>query len=145
MATLRTFLSSGLFLSLLIASPALADDPPSRVGRVSAVEGSVALRPAGGEWTESAVNNPVAQGTSARTPSNGRAVLRIGGETISLAAASEIDVARLDAEATQIVLQHGRIGVRIAPEDAARTVEIDVPRGAIWLSSPGGYDIAAWG
>jgi len=143
MGTLRTFLSSGLFLSLLIASPALADDPPSRVGRVSAVEGSVALRPAGGEWTESAVNNPVAQGTSARTPSNGRAVLRIGGETIALAVASEIDVARLDAEATQIVLRQGRIAVRIAPEEAARTVEIDVPRGAIWLSSPGDYDIAA--
>ena len=71
MRTLRTFRSAVLLLSCLIGSPALADDSPlPRVGRVSAVDGTVALRPAGGEWADSGVNDPIAVGLDAAVADN---------------------------------------------------------------------------
>jgi hypothetical protein len=144
MSCRRTLLPGFILLALLAAPPAFAGDPPpSRVGRVSAVDGTVAVRPAGGEWSDSGVNDPVAAGMSVRTPAQGRAVLRVGAEMIALAASSELDLARLDSGATQIVLHQGRIGVRLFQFDPARSVEIDIARGGVWLLTPGDYDITA--
>src|ERR1700686_1391535 len=97
--TCRRILIAWLLL-LFFLSPwsARAEDPlPSRVGRVSAVDGAVAVRPAGGGWSDSGVNDPVAAGMSVRTQGQGRAVLRVGAETIALGPSSEVDLARLDA------------------------------------------------
>src|SRR4249920_3968402 len=102
----RTLIGCFILLGCLAAAPVSAEEPPpSRVGRVAAVDGAVAIRPAGGEWADSGVNDPVASAMSVRTPAQGRAVLRIGAETVALAASSEIDLARLDLAATQIVLR----------------------------------------
>src|SRR5579862_2835532 len=125
-------------------SPVVAEDfAASRVGRISAADGSVAVRRAGGEWTDSGVNEPVAAGTSVRTGAAGRATLGIGDERIALAADSEIDLPLLDRGSTQIVLRRGRIGVRLAAGDTPRNVEIDIQRGGIWLLTPGEYAVAA--
>ena len=141
----RRFLIAGFFLLGLFAGlPAgAADSLPSRVGRVSAIDGTAAVRPVGGEWADSGINHPVVAGMSVRTPPQGRAVLRIGAEMIALAGATELDLARLDSGSTQIVLRRGRIGVRLSHLDPARSIEIDIPRGGIWLLTSGGYDITA--
>jgi hypothetical protein len=154
----RTLIRCFILLGIVAAAPASAEDsPPLRVGRVAIVDGTVAVRTAGGEWTDSGVNDPVASGMSVRTPAQARAALRIGAETVALAPSSEIELARLDAHATQIVLRQGRIGVRLAPRtagpvvlgagvpgvDPARSIEIDIARGGVWLLTPGDYDITA--
>src|SRR5436853_6665217 len=110
MGTLRTLLAPVVFLCLFAAFPALADDSPlPRVGQVGAAEGSLAIRPAGGEWADSAANDPVAAGMSVRTSSQGRARLLVGADAIALAAGSEVEVARLDSGGTQPVLRRGRL------------------------------------
>jgi hypothetical protein len=131
-------------LSFIAATPAGADDAPlARVGRVSAADGALSIRPAGGEWTDSGVNAPVTAGMSARAAPLGRAVLRAGSETIALAGATELDLAQLDAAGTQIVLRRGRIAVRLSDLDPAHSIEIDIPRGGVWVLTPGDYDIVA--
>src|SRR5260370_4289949 len=140
MRTLRTFRSAVLLLSCLIGSPALADDSPlPRVGRVSAVDGTLALRPAGGEWADSGVNDPVAAGMSGRTAAQGRAELRVGAKIIALAAATELEVAQLDAGRTQPVLRHGRIGARLSQLAPARPLHSHIPRRRVRLPTPGHY------
>ena len=86
----RRILSLCLFLAcFLVGSSARAEDsPPSRVGRIAAVDGNVAVRQVGGEWTDSWLNEPVAAGVSVRTSPQGRAILRSGAETIALAGAT---------------------------------------------------------
>jgi hypothetical protein len=144
MTCARTLVPWLVLLFALAGSPAWAEDlPPSRVGRVSAVDSSVATRPTGGEWTDSGVNDPVASGMSVRTQAHGRAMLRIGPETIALAASSELDLTRLETGLTQIVLRQGRIGVRLARIEPGRGVEIDLARGGVWLLTEGDYDIIA--
>ncbi|MGE5268496.1 MAG: DUF6600 domain-containing protein [Thiohalocapsa sp.] len=127
--------------------PAVAEDRPlPGVGRVAAVEGGLALRQGGqggGEWSDSAVNEPVAAGMALRTPARGRAALRIGAETIALSGGSEAELTQLDEGGTQLVLHRGRLGVRVSTLAPARSIEIDVPRGGVWLLTPGDYDIVA--
>ena len=120
-----------------------ADLPPSWVGRISSVDGPVSVRPAGGAWGDSGVNEPVAAGMSVRTDTKSRAVLRFGAETVALAPGSEIEITQLDDSGTQLVLRHGRVGVRLSRLDPARSIEIDMPRGSAWLLTPGDYDITA--
>jgi hypothetical protein len=143
-------IGGGILAALLFAaclmgsSPGRAEEsPPSWVGRISAVDGTVAVRPAGGGWGDSGVNEPIAAGMAVRTAAQGRVRLRIGADAVALAPDSEIDIAQLDAGGTQLVLRHGRIGVRLSRLDAARSIEIDIPPGGVWLLTPGEYDISA--
>ena len=139
----RFLISCLLVLGLLTSWPAQAEDPPaSLVGRVAAVDGVLTVRSAG-EWRDAAVNHPIASGMAVRTTPQGRAVLRIGAETIALAAGTELDLTRLAAGDLRIVLRQGRIGVRLSPLDPVGKTEIDIARGSVRLLSAGDYDITA--
>ena len=117
--------------------------PPAVVGRVNAVDGAVATRPTGGAWSDSGVNEPIAAGMSVRTGPQARAMLRIGADSVALAAGTEIDIAELDARGTHLVLRQGRLGVRLSRREPQRRVEIDIPQGGVWPLVPGDYDITA--
>jgi hypothetical protein len=132
-----------LLLSLIGGSAARGDDAPTRVGRVSLAEGGAAIRIAAKDWSDTGPNHPIAAGMSVRTPAQGRAVLRIGAETIALAGGTELDIAQLDETGMQIVLRRGRIGLGLASLDSARGIEIRIPPGHIRLLTAGVYDIAA--
>jgi uncharacterized protein DUF6600 len=141
----RLFLPLGLFLLCLAGwSPArAADPPPLRVGRVAAVEGGAMLQPVAGEWTDSAINDPVVAGMSARTGARSRVLLQIGAVAIALSAGTELEIVALAADNTQFVLRRGRVAVLSVPGGPARNLEVDMPRGGVWLPTPGLYDIAA--
>ncbi|HLY47184.1 MAG TPA: DUF6600 domain-containing protein [Stellaceae bacterium] len=126
-----------------VPSALAADSEPARVGRLAVVDGDVAAHLPGGEWTGGEVNDPVFSGVQMRTGASGRAILRIGADTVALAAAGTLDVAAFDARGSDIVLHSGRIGIRLSPMDPSRNVEIDLPGGGVWLSAPGDYDITA--
>src|SRR5271169_6756419 len=60
-------------------SPAPSDtqDPPSRVARISYVDGSVSMQPGGtGEWGTAALNRPVTIGDKIWTDQDSRAELQ---------------------------------------------------------------------
>ena len=135
----------GLFsLGLAGPAPAWADDlAPTRIGRLSAVEGIVSIRPSGGEWSGAGANDPVGAGMAVRAGDKARARLRVGPDAIALAAGARIEIGRLDANITQIALPQGRIGVHLARLDKGSSVEVDLPHGGIWLEAPGDYDIYA--
>ncbi len=139
------FLLGSLFLlcSIGIATANAADGPLPRVGRVSAAAGAFAVRPVGGEWIAAGINDPIAAGMSVRITGPGRAELRVGAETIALAGGSELDIGRLDTEATQLVLRRGRLGMRLPTWSSQRSIEIDLPTGGVWPLTPGDYDIDA--
>ena len=116
---------------------------PSQVGRISAANGAVSLRPASGEWTTASINDPIAPGMAVRTADRARAGIGIGAARSVLAGGSEAEIARLDDAAVQIAFKQGRIGIHLARLDAGTAIEIDLPQGAVWLLAPGDYDITA--
>jgi hypothetical protein len=128
----------------IFASAAQAgDDPPARVGRLNAVIGAVHYRAEGADWSSALVNEPILAGAGLNTGRRAEADLSIAGDRVALAAGGEARIVRLDRDFLQIAVLQGRIGIHLAKTDTARTVEIDLPRGGVWLTVPGDYDITA--
>jgi hypothetical protein len=125
----------------LAGGVAWADDAATSVfGRIAAVSGAVQYQSGGGTWADALVNEPVAAGVGIRATGDAGAELHIAGIRVAVAGSSELRVARLDRDVLQIALSRGRIGLHLDPAGAAATVEVDLPRGAIWLAAPGEYD-----
>jgi hypothetical protein len=141
MALGRVFLGTVVGLSLASAA-AQADDAPARIGRIAAIAGPVQYRAPAGEWSNALVNEPVGTGVGVRSPRAATAELRIAGDRVALAGASEVQLLRLDRDLIEIALVQGRIGIHLDRTTAA-TVEVDLPGGGAWLTAPGDYDIAA--
>src|SRR5258708_593990 len=120
--------------------------PPAHVGRVSFVAGRLGFHgKSETAWSAAAVNYPVAAGGSFWTDPKTRAELRIGGQTISLSNNTEIDVARLDQQVMQLAVPQGRVDLHLRRLGAGNAVEVDIPRGGVWLLQAGIYDIDAGG
>jgi hypothetical protein len=128
---------------LIAASPAFAqEEPPARVGRVSFVSGQLAFHMPGETiWSAAALNYPVATGGSFWTDPQSRAEIRVGSQTIDMAGNTEIDIVQLDEQVMQIAVPRGRVDVHLRSLDEGNTVEIDMPRGGVWLLEPGVYDV----
>src|SRR3981081_691990 len=84
----------GLFA--LGAAWAEEEDPPGRVARLSDVEGSVSLQPAGvQEWAAATLNRPLTTGDKLWTDQNSRAELDIGAAAIRLGATPRLSFPKL--------------------------------------------------
>jgi hypothetical protein len=128
----------------LITSTARADDPASaRIGRLSAVSRAVQYHSPVGDWSAALVNEPVAAGVGVRSPRGATAALDIGDSRLALDGASELQILRLDGDAVQVALSQGRMFLHLAGGSLAKTIEIDLPGGGVWLAAPGDYDIVA--
>src|SRR5216684_7329222 len=122
-----------IFILVLIAAglapsrPAAAQqEPPARVGRVSFVSGELAFHTLGeNQWSQAAVNYPVATGGAFWTDPKSRAEIRIGGQTIDLSGDTEIDLTQLNQQVIQIALPQGRIALRLRRLAEGNTVEVD--------------------
>jgi hypothetical protein len=125
------------------ASVAQAEDPPARIGRLSAVIGAVHYRAEGADWSTALVNEPILAGIGLNTGRRAEADLSIAGDRVALAASSEARIVHLDRDFLQVAVLEGRIGIHLAKTETARMVEIDLPRGGVWLTAPGDYDITA--
>jgi hypothetical protein len=136
-------LASFVLLNLASEGGWAAGDSTPRVGRVSAVVGPVQYQSTTGESSPALVNEPVAAGTGLRAAVGAEAELHGPDARIALAPSTALRVLRLDGDALQIEVSGGRIGVHLDRDNAARTIEIDLPSGGVWLAAPGDYDITA--
>ena len=144
---MRRLAFSLLAIVLIGVLPAFAQEaPPARVGRVSFVSGQLGFHLAGETaWSAAKVNYPVATGGSFWTDPKSRAELRIGSRTISFAGDTVLDVTKLDQQVMQLAVPQGRINLRVRTLLEGESIEIDLPRGAVWILQPGIYDIDSGG
>jgi hypothetical protein len=126
------------------SASALAEAPSPRVGRFGLIAGKIEFRGAAdAQWSRAAVNDPVATGVAIRSDAQARAQLRIGGDTVDLDGGTEIGVVKLGPEGVELALRQGRIAVDVFRRKTGETIEIDMPRGGVWLLQPGRYDIGS--
>src|SRR5438270_7521677 len=146
-SAMRFLAKSLLVLGLLAAAPALAQqEPPARVGRVAVVAGELGFHgPGETSWSKASLNYPAAAGESFWTDPKSRAELRIGSRSIAMNGNTELAIAKLDQQIMQLALKQGRINVRVRTLLESESIEVDLPRGAVWIGAPRMYDIDAGG
>ena len=131
-----------LALFALGAAWAEEEDPPGRVARLSDVEGSVSLQPAGvEEWAAATLNRPLTTGDKLWTDQNSRAELDIGAAVIRLGATTGFSFLNLDDNTAQMQVTAGALIVRVRHMQGNQTYEVDTPNIALSLQQPGEYRV----
>ncbi|MCG2575645.1 hypothetical protein LZ012_01400 [Dechloromonas sp. XY25] len=126
---------------VLLALPALAQsDPPSRVGRVSYLDGEVGFRvdrrEEGGPAT---LNWPVSSGAVLESGRQGRAEVWIGSTAYRLSGDSQVEFPLIDDRRVDARLNGGSLAVSVLDRDQADDALVTTPDGTVRFLTPGRY------
>ncbi|HET7772274.1 MAG TPA: DUF6600 domain-containing protein [Burkholderiaceae bacterium] len=135
-----------LILTLLFLSvPALAsdaEDPPGRVGRVSAVEGNVWLTDSSSPSRFAPTPNwPVTTGTALETDEDTRTEIRIGSTVFRFGPRSRALFQTLNDEVIRIRLDAGSMSARFRSPAKARETVVLTPQGNVVFVDEGRYQV----
>jgi uncharacterized membrane protein YgcG len=136
-------LLAGLFC--FVAPKAQADDekdPPSRVARISFVDGSVSLQAGGqGDWGSAAKNRPMTIGDKIWVDKDSRAELQAGVVAIHLGSMTALSFLNLDEGMTQVRLAEGAVNFRVRELRQGDVVEVDSPNVSFTVKQAGAFRI----
>jgi hypothetical protein len=117
-------------------------DPPSRVARVSFLDGSVSLQPGGtGDWGAAAKNRPMTVGDKLWVDKDSRAELQAGQVAIHLGSMTALSFLNLDQNITQMRLAEGQVNFRVRELREGETYEVDTPNIAFTVKEAGAFRI----
>lgn len=117
-------------------------DPPSRVARLSYINGQVSFSPSGtDDWVGAVLNRPMTTGDKLWTDQNSRAELHIGSSVARLGEMTGFSFLNLDDNVTQIRMTEGTINLRVMRLGERETIEVDTPNLAFSVLRPGHYRI----
>jgi hypothetical protein len=141
--TVRNFAASTAALVLFATgAQSTDDDPPDRVGRVSAITGEVSFRPGDSDdWSAAELNDPVTTGDGLWTDANARAEVSFADGSVRLAPSTAFSLLTLDDEMTQMRVAEGSIALHASEVDSDDQFEIDTPNGAVTVIRPGSYRV----
>ncbi len=135
---------AAIAIVLAFGAPARADDPPTRVARVSHVDGDVSLQPGDSDdWTWASLNRPLTTGDSLWVDKGARAEIRIGSAAVRASENTSLSLLNLDDRSAQFGLNSGTIIVHVTHIPDQGYFEIDTPNVAVSLTQPGDYRINA--
>jgi hypothetical protein len=117
-------------------------DPPSRVARLSVLDGSVSIQPGGtGDWGAAAKNRPVTIGDKIWVDKDSRAELQAGQVAIHLGGMTALSFLNLDQNVTQIRLPEGKLNFRVREIRQGENYEVDTPNLAFTVKEAGAFRI----
>lgn len=139
--------------SLLLAGmPALAQqdnagpvvDPPSRVGRIARLVGTVSFHAAGAtDWEPAGLNLPVTSGSGIWTEPGASADVEVGDGRIVLDGGTQLEVPTLDDQTLVADENQGSLYMRVRSMAQGETITLRTPRGTVTIERPGGYVVSA--
>ncbi len=146
MVRIHRYWALGVLAVLLSAAAAgvgfAQESPPTRVGRLSYIGGSVSFEPAGTqEWATAQLNRPVTIGDRIWTDWDSRAEVEIGDAVVRLGSRTGFSFLNLNARTAQIQLTTGTAIVRVRRLARGERDEIDTPNLALSLEEPGTYQV----
>ncbi len=122
---------------------AAAGDPPSRVARLSSMQGNVSFQAAGStEWGVAAVNSSVTTGDRLVADDGSRAELEIGPTAIRFGSSTDVTVTSLTDGLLQLGVPAGTLRLSVYRMNPGDTIEVDTPNGAVGVLAPGNYRIS---
>jgi hypothetical protein len=123
-------------------APNDATDPPTRVARISYLDGSVSMQAGGaGDWGAAARNRPMTVGDKLWTDKDSRAELQTGVVSIHLGSMTALSFLNLDQNITQMRLAEGSINFRVKEIREGDTYEVDTPNAVFTITQAGAFRI----
>jgi len=117
-------------------------DPPTRVARISFVDGSVSLQPGGqGDWGSAAKNRPMTIGDKIWVDKDSRAELQAGTAAMHLGSMTALSFLNLDEGVTQMRLAEGSINFRVSELRQGDVYEVDAPNLAFIVKEAGAFRV----
>lgn len=117
-------------------------NPPSRVARLTQIQGDVSIQPSGvSQWTQATNNYPLTTGDRMYVDKNGRAELQMQHTVVHIWHYSDLSVTSLTDTFTQLGLSQGSLHVRTFELNPAHSVEVDTPNGALTVVQPGDFRV----
>jgi len=124
------------------ATPAV--DPPSRVGRLARLQGTVSFHAVDADqWEAATLNYPVTSGNAFWTEPGAAAEIEIGASQIAFDQASEFDIATLDDHALVATEGQGAAYLRLRNVPEGDSYTINTPRGSVTIAAAGRYEVVA--
>lgn len=121
-------------------NPATQENPPTRAGRLSFLQGNVSFQSAGqDQWGQASLNSTLTTGDRLYTDQGTRAEVEAGGFTFRMSDATDVTVTNLTDQLMQLGLAQGTLRVTIFDLPAGNSVEVDTPNGALTLQQTGNY------
>ena len=138
-------MSKRLFLAATaVAGILMAQDPPSLIGRLSYLQGSVSFQPGGvDEWVPASLNRPLTSGDQIFSDEGARAEIHIPSASFRLGSRTAFQFLSLDDQNVQVKLSEGPLIVRVREMESG-SFEIDTPNVAFTISAPGEYRIETY-
>jgi ferric-dicitrate binding protein FerR (iron transport regulator) len=139
----RGIMSKSLsFVAVIAAGLVSAQDPPSRVGRLNFITGSVSFQPGGADdWVPAAINRPLTVGDQIFADEGARAEIHIPGTAFRLGAKTSFEFMNLDDRAVQVRLSEGSLRIRVRQLEGDESLEVDTPNLAFTILRPGDYRV----
>jgi hypothetical protein len=129
-------------LSIGRSATAQSNDPPGRVGRVSAVTGSVSLLPVGEtDWSSASLNYPLTTGDALWADADARAEVHVGSSAVHIAPGTSLAFDAIEDNLIQLRIGQGAVQIRLRELGQDDSYEIDTPAGAMLLHAAGDYRI----
>ncbi|MFI4936999.1 MAG: DUF6600 domain-containing protein [Candidatus Berkiellales bacterium] len=117
-------------------------DPPSRVARLSDLNGPVSILPnATKDWINAKRNMPLTTGDQFWNDQNTQLKLQLPEASICIGSNSSVNVVKLDDQEAQFVLRQGSMILSISRVERDQSYEIDTPNLAFAIQSPGNYRV----
>jgi hypothetical protein len=135
---------TGLLSLLFVVPKARADegDPPSRVARISFLDGNVSLQPGGtGDWGAAAKNRPVTVGDKIWADKDSRAELQVGQAAVHVGGMTALSFLNLDENILQVRIAEGAINFRVRELHEGDVYEVDTPNLAFTVKEAGAFRI----
>ena len=119
-------------------------DPPSRVGRVAEIAGTVSFHTTDeSQWQAATLNYPVTSGNSFWTEPRSHAALEVGPSRIYLDSSTELDIGTLNDQGFVASMPQGAVYLQVSDPAGSAPFEIDTPRGQVHINQPGRYEVVA--
>jgi len=117
-------------------------DPPSRVARISFLDGTVSFQPGGeGDWGSAAKNRPVTVGDKLWADKASRAELQAGQASIHMGSMTALSFLNLDENIMQVRIAEGAINFRVRELREGDVYEVDTPNLAFTVKQAGAFRI----
>jgi hypothetical protein len=120
-----------------------AGDPPSRVARLSSIQGGVSFQASGSaEWGVATLNSSITTGDRLVADDGARAELEIGPLAVRFGSSTDVTVTNLTDGMLQLGVPAGSVRLSVYRMNVGDTVEVDTPNGAVSVLAAGNYLIS---